>query len=91
MGAHGAVEARLGNDGASAYDRRFARTASTGALPPPQPHTSCGPRCLTPLPLGTPNLRAWILASSFGSPGGHEVLDSTASDARWVLGVCTCS
>lgn len=39
MGAHGAVEARLGNDSASAYDRRFARTASTGALPPPQPHT----------------------------------------------------
>lgn len=52
----------------------------------PRPTPSCGPRGLTPLPLGTPILRAWILASSFGSPGGHEVFDTTASDARWALG-----
>lgn len=37
--AHGTVEARLSNNGASVYDRKFARTASTGTLPPPQPHT----------------------------------------------------
>lgn len=31
--AHGAVEARLSNAGASLYDRRFARMAITGTLP----------------------------------------------------------
>lgn len=51
----------------------------------PSPIPSCGPRCLTPSPLGTPILRAWILASSSGSPSGHKVFDSTASDARCVL------
>lgn len=39
MVAHGTVEARPSNNGASVYDRRFARMASTGTLPPPQPHT----------------------------------------------------